>query len=76
MIACPFCTLPPERILLTSAHGIVIRDGYDAGIMADQSSMTSVARWGYANAVAGGAQGWIKSAQYEFIDDSYLKAWA
>ena len=25
---CPFCTLPPERILLTSAHGIVIRDGY------------------------------------------------
>ena len=28
MNACPFCTLPPERILLTSAHGIVIRDGY------------------------------------------------
>ena len=28
MLACPFCTLPPERILLTSAHGIVICDGY------------------------------------------------
>ena len=28
MSVCPFCTLPPERILLTSAHGIVIRDGY------------------------------------------------
>jgi len=50
--------------------------GYDAGIMADEESMDSVARWGYANAVAGGAQGWIKSAQYEPIDDSYLKAWA
>lgn len=28
MNACPFCTLPPERILLTSSHGIIIRDGY------------------------------------------------
>ena len=46
--------------------------GYDAGIMADEESMNSVARWGYANAVAGGAQGWIKSAQYEPIDKSYL----
>jgi len=50
--------------------------GYDAGIMADKSSMDSVARWGYANAVAGGSQGWIKSAQYEPIDVSYMKAWA
>ena len=49
--------------------------GYDAGILADEESMTSVARWGYANAVAGGAQGWIKSAQYEPIDDIYLRAW-
>ena len=46
--------------------------GHDAGIMADEGSMDSVARWGYANAVAGGGQGWIKSAQYELIDDSYL----
>jgi hypothetical protein len=37
--------------------------------------MDSVARWGYANAVAGGAQGWIRSAQYEAIDDSYLRLW-
>ncbi len=49
--------------------------GHDAGIMADEGSMDSVARWGYANAVAGGGQGWIKSAQYEPIDDSYLNAW-
>ena len=28
MNACPFCTLPPERILLTSAHGVIIRDGF------------------------------------------------
>lgn len=28
MLACTFCTLPPERILLTSAHGVIIRDGF------------------------------------------------
>jgi diadenosine tetraphosphate (Ap4A) HIT family hydrolase len=28
MNACPFCTLPPERILLISAHGVIIRDGF------------------------------------------------
>ena len=28
MSICPFCTLPPERILLTSAHGVIIRDGF------------------------------------------------
>ena len=50
--------------------------GYSAGIMADKGSTDSVARRGYANAVAGGSQGWIKSAQYEPIDDSYLKVWA
>ena len=44
--------------------------------MADEGSMNSVARWGYANAVAGGGQGWVKANQYEPIDDSYLKAWA
>jgi 5-methylcytosine-specific restriction endonuclease McrA len=49
--------------------------GNDAGIMADEGSMDSVARWGYANAVAGGGQGWVKPNQYEPIDDSYLKAW-
>ncbi len=49
--------------------------GNEAGIMADQDSMDSVARWGYANAVAGGGQGWVKPSQYEPIDDSYLNAW-
>ena len=49
--------------------------GYDAGIMADEGSMDSVARWGYGNAVAGGGQGWVKPNQYEPIDDSYLRAW-
>jgi len=49
--------------------------GYDAGIIADEDSMDSVARWGYANAVASGAQGWLKSAQYEAIDESYMRLW-
>ncbi|CAI06301.1 putative cell-cycle regulation histidine triad protein [Aromatoleum aromaticum EbN1] len=26
--ACPFCTLPPERIEFSNMHGVVIRDGY------------------------------------------------
>jgi len=46
--------------------------GYDAGIMADQGSMNSVARWGYASAVQGGSQAWIRSTKYEPIDASYL----
>ena len=49
--------------------------GHDAGIVADEGSMHSVARWGYANAVASGAQGWIRSAQYEPIEGAYLKLW-
>ncbi len=27
-MTCPFCTLPPERIILSSPHGVVIRDGF------------------------------------------------
>jgi len=46
--------------------------GFDAGIMADQGSMSSVARWGYTSAVQGGSQGWIRSAMYEPIDASFL----
>ncbi len=26
--ACPFCTLPPKRVIDCSDHGVVIRDGY------------------------------------------------
>ncbi|KAB2966576.1 HIT family protein [Zoogloea sp.] len=25
---CPFCTLPPERIVVSNLHGLVIRDGF------------------------------------------------
>ena len=25
---CPFCTLPPERIVLRNASGMLVRDGY------------------------------------------------
>jgi diadenosine tetraphosphate (Ap4A) HIT family hydrolase len=28
MVTCPFCTLPAERIIHTSQHGLIIRDGY------------------------------------------------
>jgi len=49
--------------------------GHEAGIIADQASMNAVARWGYANAVVGGSQAWIKSTHYEPIDDSYFDLW-
>ncbi len=49
--------------------------GHEAGIVADERSMHSVARWGYGNAVASGAQGWIRSAQYEPIEGDYLELW-
>ena len=49
--------------------------GYEAGITTDAGSMHSVARWGYANAVASGAQGWVRSAQYEPIEGDYLELW-
>jgi 5-methylcytosine-specific restriction endonuclease McrA len=50
--------------------------GYEAGITADAGSMSSVARWGYANAVASGAQGWLRSAHYEAIESNYLALWS
>ena len=28
MSICPFCTLPAERIIHTSQHGLIVRDGY------------------------------------------------
>jgi len=27
-LACPFCALPQERIVLSNHHGVVIRDGF------------------------------------------------
>lgn len=46
--------------------------GFDAGILVDAGSMNSIARWGYTNAVTGGAQGWVKPRTYEPIDGAYL----
>jgi len=28
MSSCPFCSLPPERIIHKSQHGLIIRDGF------------------------------------------------
>ena len=49
--------------------------GHDSGIKADVGSTHSVAKWGYANALASGAQGWVRSAHYEAIDGNYLSLW-
>ena len=50
--------------------------GFDAGILGDFVSTNSVTRWGYTNAIAGGAQGWIRPKVYEPIDESYLGLWS
>ena len=42
------------------------------GVVSDRSTSRSVASWGYGNAVAGGASGWVKPRTYERIDASYL----
>jgi 5-methylcytosine-specific restriction endonuclease McrA len=47
--------------------------GKEAGIIADLPSTDAVARWGYANAVAGGSQAWVKPTQYESVDTSYMR---
>lgn len=49
--------------------------GNEAGITADIFTTNSVAKWGYANAISGGAQGWVKNSIYEPIDNSYLNLW-
>jgi 5-methylcytosine-specific restriction endonuclease McrA len=49
--------------------------GSEAGILADFSSMNSVARWGYQNAMQGGGLAWIKPKTYENVEVSYLDCW-
>jgi 5-methylcytosine-specific restriction endonuclease McrA len=50
--------------------------GSEAGINADAPTTLAVARWGYSNALSGGGQAWIESAQYESIESTYLGLWA
>lgn len=49
--------------------------GHQAGMLADGVATEAVARWGYATAVACGAQAWLKASQYEPVDSSYFTAW-
>ena len=43
-----------------------------AGRIADRTSCRSVARWGYANAMSGGGQAWLKSNAYEPVNQAYV----
>jgi 5-methylcytosine-specific restriction endonuclease McrA len=49
--------------------------GFEAGILSDANSSNSVTKWGYNNAYAGGSKAWIKSAQYESVDETYISLW-
>ncbi len=43
------------------------------GRPADLAGSLAVARWGYGNALSGGAQAWLRSAQYTPVTQQYLK---
>lgn len=49
--------------------------GYDAGINVDYQSTSAVAQWGYTNAASNGSHAWLRSAEYESIDSTYLSLW-
>ena len=71
VLAHPSCNRSKSDTLAAKAHvhrwlGFVqsnaddlFQIGYDAGIMADEGCMDSVALWGYAYAFADGGQGWV-----------------
>ncbi len=44
------------------------------GRPADLAGSLAVARWGYGNALSGGAQAWLRSAQYTPVTQEYLAA--
>ena len=50
--------------------------GQQAGRITDQGSSLAVARWGYSNAVSGGAMAWVSARQYAPVDQDYLRALA
>jgi len=49
--------------------------GFEAGIKSDAPTTISVSRWGYSNALSSGGQAWIKAAQYEPIESTYMGLW-
>jgi 5-methylcytosine-specific restriction endonuclease McrA len=57
-------------------HNEMSEIGSEAGINSDAPTTLSVARWGYSNALSSNGQAWVKSAQYEPLESSYLGLWA
>jgi 5-methylcytosine-specific restriction endonuclease McrA len=60
---------------IESHHNDLREIGIKAGINADAQTTLSVARWSYSNALSSGGQAWIKAAQYEPIESSYMGLW-
>lgn len=46
--------------------------GEASGVVSERAASQAVARWGYSNAEAGGAQAWLRPKSYEPVDASYL----
>lgn len=47
---------------------------HNVGRPADLVGSLAVARWGYGNALSGGAQAWVRSSQYTPVTQEYLAA--
>jgi 5-methylcytosine-specific restriction endonuclease McrA len=50
--------------------------GASAGVVSDRVASRSIASWGYRNAIASGASGWVKPKTYEPVDGRYLECLA
>ena len=58
-------------------HDDALREiGEAAGRITEPTSCLAVARWGYANALTGGAQAWLRARTYEPVNAGYLNCLA
>jgi 5-methylcytosine-specific restriction endonuclease McrA len=60
---------------IESHHNDLREIGFKAGINVDAPTTISVARWGYSNALNSGGQAWVKAAQYEPLESTYIGLW-
>lgn len=59
---------------LTLHSDALMQIGHDVGITASVQTARRVATWSYKNAYASGARAWVRSSQYEAIDDGHIAA--
>ena len=62
------------RLEFTEKQAVDLSEiGLKAGVQYDQTTLRTVARWGYLNAIHSNSHAWLKQKVYEPIDKGYLK---